>query len=93
MKSGLTVEQMRALLERLSTDDDYRELFRRDLAAALKQLPGSPDVPEGLEPGCCLLPAQLASKQTLAEAREQLLEDWQKRGSHIPHILEEERKR
>lgn len=88
MASELSREQVDALLTRLSTDAGYHALFQKDLAAALKQLPGSPDVPAGAVAGSCLQPRQLASMEALADARARIARDWFSREALIPKILE-----
>lgn len=88
MTDELDREQVDALLARLSTDDAYRKLFVSDLAGALRELPGSPGVPQNAEPGSCLRPAVLADKQTLADAHQRIVEEWMSLNSLIPKILE-----
>lgn len=84
----LTGEQADALLAKLSSDDAYRELFQRDIAAAFAQLPGQPAPPEGLTEGCCLQPLDLASKQQISDARDALRSALTSMVQHIPHLLE-----
>lgn len=88
MNSGLSREQVDALLVLLSSDDEYRDLFQKNLAAALAKLPGAPAVPPGTAAGACLMPAQLASKQQLAASRERLVNDHLAFNTQIPKILE-----
>lgn len=88
MNEALSREQVEALLGLLSSDDQYRELFQRDLETALARLPGAPAVPSGATPGSCLRPARLASKETLTRSREQLVGDYLAFGTLIPKILE-----
>ena len=91
----LTNEQATVLLKKLSSDDDYRKLFQNDLAAAFQQLPGQPAPPEppkgepDLEPGSCLRPTKLASKEKIAEASGALLETLTSYVSQKIFMLEE----
>lgn len=57
------------LLERLSTDDAFRERFSADPIAALAEV--GYQVPEGLVPSC-MSTAQMASKEEIAEAQRQI---------------------
>ena len=86
--ADLTPAQVDALLDKLSTDDAYRTLFVTDLKAAFAQLPGSPPVPPNLPPRCCLLPKQLAPKEKIAEAKQDIASKLTGQSSHIPHLLE-----
>ena len=60
MANELNSAQIDALLDLLSSDDDYRALFVRDLGKALERLPGKPGIPANVTPGSCLRPSQLA---------------------------------
>ena len=85
----LTSEQVDALLQKLSTDDAFRKQFASgDLAGAFSQLPGKPPVPPDLEPGCCLLPKSLASKEQIAASRQAIAEKLKGQNTHTPHVLE-----
>lgn len=86
--ADLTPQQVDALLDKLSTDDAFRKLFTTDLQAAFDQLPGKPQVPPNLPPRCCLLPQELASKQKIADTRQDIASKLTGQGSHIPHLLE-----
>ncbi len=88
MATGLNAEQIDALLKLLSTDDDFRVLFQSDLGAAFKRLPGQPEPPPDLPPGCCLRPKQLATKKKLAESREALAAELLSLGPLKDFILE-----
>lgn len=77
-----------ALLVKLSHDDDFRKLFVNDLGAALGQLPGAPGIPKGVEPGGCLQPVKLASKEALHESIQQLHATMMGSDNHIPKLLE-----
>ncbi|KGQ20156.1 hypothetical protein LF41_2110 [Lysobacter dokdonensis DS-58] len=89
MKKGGPTEELdpkvvRTLLDRLSTDDDFRELFQNDAHAALVEAgwkaPASaaaslaPVDQAKLSGGSCLMKsgATLASKEDIAAARPQL---------------------
>lgn len=58
------------LLDKLSTDDDFRDLFARDAGAAIAQVGGDPSGGE-----CMQLAAghTLASKEQIAADREKLM--------------------
>ena len=60
----LTSAHAHALVDRLATDDVFRELFRRDTPAALRAI----GVPEAA--AACVATRNLASKETFAAARE-----------------------
>ena len=77
----LTSAHAHALLDRLSTDDIFRELFRRDAPAALRAI----GVPE--DAAACLSTRTLASKETLAAARETLTRELTGTLSQIPNLL------
>jgi putative modified peptide len=85
----LTQEQADALLQKLSTDDDFRALFQKDVGAAFQQLPGKPAAPADLTPGCCLVPKTLASKAKIAATRSALLSTLTSRVEHKVFLLEE----
>lgn len=59
------------LLDRLSNDDAFREQFSKDPTSAMASLGHS--VPEGMEM-TCMATGELASKEQIAEARDQLRE-------------------
>ena len=88
MAQVLNNEQATALLDKLSSDDTYRELFTNDLAAAFAQLPGKPSVPKDLSPGCCLMPVKLASKATIAQSKQKMIEGMSAMQPYIPKVLE-----
>lgn len=85
---SLTPEQVDALLQKLSSDDAFRALFQKDIGAAFQQLPGSPKPPSDLSPGCCLMPAKLASREQIAATRKALGADATSRVTYKPHLLE-----
>lgn len=84
----LTPEQADALLNKLATDDAFRDLFQNDIGAAFKQLPGQPSPPPDLTPGCCLQPRQLASKEKLSQARDELYKSLTSLVEYKPHFIE-----
>lgn len=88
MATELSAEQVDALLDLLSSDDAYRELFMKDLGAALQRLPGKPGVPDGVRSGGCLMPAKLADKEKLRRSRDRIRNDLTSRNAHIPKVLE-----
>lgn len=88
MATDLNPEQVDALLDLLSSDDGYRELFTRDLGAALQKLPGSPPVPAGMSHGKCLMPVKLADKDAIRKSRDRIRDDLTSRNAHIPKVLE-----
>lgn len=59
------------LLDRLSTEDAFRELFQNDPRTALEQV-GYQAPPEAFH-SCCKV-QELASKETIAKAREAIRE-------------------
>lgn len=78
-----------ALLDRLSSDDAFRNLFVKSPEDALRQLPGTPIALPAGEPGSnCLRVSQLAAKEDLRATREQVRAQLLGKGSFIPHILE-----
>ena len=60
----LEAAQVDALLDRLATDDLFRELYQRDTPAALRAV----GVPE--EAAACIATRKLSSKETFAAARD-----------------------
>lgn len=81
------------LLEMLSSDDDFRDLFQRDATAALAQV-GHPPAQKLVASGryspndsfACMATNQLASKDALSQARQQLVGTLTGSGSHTdPH--------
>lgn len=60
-----------ALLEKLSSDDDFRALFVKSPEAALAEL-GYVPVDKALSPAACLQVSALASKEQIRESREEL---------------------
>jgi putative modified peptide len=88
MSDQLTSDQVSALLDKLSTDDDYRKLFVSDLGSALAQLPGRPGIPKGVVVGGCLMPAQLADKQRIIDTRKALQASLSGQDAHVPKVLE-----
>lgn len=54
------------LLELLSTDNDFRELFEKDPVAAVRK--AGHDIPEGTAMAC-MATVQVAPKEEIAEAR------------------------
>jgi putative modified peptide len=87
-ESTLTGEQVSSLLQKLSTDEKFRALFQSDLAAAFKELPGSPALPPDLKDGCCLKPKKLASAEKIAEASAMISEQLLGKRFFNPHMLE-----
>jgi putative modified peptide len=61
----LTPELVDKLLDKLGSDDHFREQFRRDPHAAMVKLGAAPDSKFGL----CLRPSQLAPKKEIQETR------------------------
>lgn len=84
----LTAEQADALLDKLSSDPAYRELFQKDIVAAFAQLPGQPSPPADLKPGCCLDPKTLAPPEQIKATREALSKSLTSLVQYIPHLLE-----
>lgn len=81
------------LLEKLSSDDDFRDLFQRDATAALAQV-GHPPAQKLVASGsyyptdafACMTTTQLASKDAISQARQQLTGTLTGSGSHTdPH--------
>ena len=77
----LTSAHAHALLDRLSTDDLFRELFKRDAPAALRSI----GVPE--EAALCLATRNLASKETIAAARDAMTRQLTGTLSLVPNLL------
>lgn len=72
--STLSKEQGVALLRKLSTDDNFRELFETKPAKALHEAGVPPETIVNLS-ALCLCPGKLASKQELGQVLEKLEED------------------
>ena len=62
----LSAKAADALLDKLSSDDKFRDLFKKDTAAALKQVGAPPEAA-----GCCN-PKKLPSKDAIKKARDVL---------------------
>ena len=62
----LTTEQANTLLDKLSSDDTFREQFQKDPAAALKSIGADQAAAE------CMSVKQLASKEAITNARDAL---------------------
>ena len=88
MPQVLNTEQATALLDKLSSDDSFRDLFAKDLPAAFAQLPGKPAVPSDLTDGCCLRPVKLASKETMAQSKQKMIQGMSAMQPYIPKVLE-----
>jgi putative modified peptide len=88
MSAQLNSEQVNALLDKLSSDDNYRKTFVNDLGTALAQLPGQPGIPKGVESGGCLMPVQLADKATIARTKQALHDALISSDTHVPKVLE-----
>ena len=84
----LSIDQMRCLFEKLSENDDYRDLFVRDIHAAFALLPGAPTVPAAMTPGTCFRPNNLASKEVLRIARDHVVALTLAGNPFIPKMLE-----
>jgi putative modified peptide len=86
---SLTPEQTDVLLDKLSNDKAFRELFQQDPAAAMKQLPGPPvEVPSGPPGSSCLRPKELMSPEQIAAIREKLVLQFTGLTSFIPHCID-----
>jgi putative modified peptide len=88
MANELNPEQIEALLDLLSTNQGYRDLFVNDLGAALAKLPGNPSVPPGLPDDSCLRPTKLASMEAIARTRVLLNRFPDQLQAFIPKLLE-----
>lgn len=64
MATSLTPQQVDTLLDKLGTDDAFRELWSKDTAAALKSI----DIPEAAA-ACFVNATSLASKEKLQGSR------------------------
>ena len=66
------------LLDLLSSDDDFRDLFARDARAALAQVGHLPAATAGITEGAwwCLKVESLASKEVIAHSRAELREQF-----------------
>lgn len=75
MNDRLTDETAIALLDKLSTDDAFRETFATNPRAALASLGHGPALDASQEKGIwdCWLIGQLASKEIIRASRDQLL--------------------
>lgn len=82
MTSIISVEVARALLDKLATDDDFRDQFQKNPRAALAQLghetPASDRGVEGRDPVLPLtrLRGGLASKEKIAAQTSTMLATW-----------------
>ncbi|HET6603996.1 MAG TPA: NHLP-related RiPP peptide [Xanthomonadaceae bacterium] len=83
MADRLDPKVVDALLDRLSSDDDFRERFQADPAAALAEV-GAGD----FEAASCLSVTRLASKEALRAARGALTAQLGSAMSQQPHKLE-----
>lgn len=73
----LPADQAEALLKRLSTDDDFRDLFTKDPRAALAEIGHGPAADSKAGTGIweSLQVKQLADKETMAKSYQQLHQD------------------
>lgn len=86
---SLTQEQTDVLLDKLSSDMDFRALFQDRPEEALKQLPGPPvQVPLGGRGSSCMRPRQLMSAEQIAAIRDKLAAQFTAQSSFIPHIVD-----
>lgn len=67
MSSSMTAEQVRQMVHRFATDDDFRALFEGNPAEALAQLGVPENVIAGLD-AKCLKPCKLGSKEMFQAA-------------------------
>ena len=83
MTSKFSSEVANKLLDKLSTDDDFRALFEADPRAAMSQLGHeTPEADHGIEGRDPVLPFQrlkggLASKEKIAAGSEQMKQSYQ----------------
>lgn len=82
------------LLDKLSTDDQFRELFKRDMRAALRTLghetPKSEEGVRGVDPVVCLTRSssgELASKEDIKAARSFLAERLSASAFHYDMVI------
>ena len=78
MAKNFSREVVDALLDKLSSDDQFRDLFKRNPRAALAQLGHHTDKAvegvRGSDPVMCLQGAELASKEEIRASRDILSE-------------------
>ena len=82
--STFTPNLVDKLLDKLSTDDRYREEFIQDPGKALEQL----GAPANFSCGPCMRPKNLASKEQIAKTRAALRAQLLGNSSHNVHTLE-----
>ena len=78
----LEATHVNALLDRLATDDVFRELYKRDTRAALRAV----GVPEAA--AMCIATKNLASKETFVAARDALFAQLSSTLMYTPFLLE-----
>ena len=71
MSNAMTTEQVRQMVHRFATDDEFRTLFEGNPAKALAQLGVADDVIAGLD-AKCLKPCKLGSKAAFQAANVEL---------------------
>lgn len=73
-KSKISDETAAALLDKLATDDSFRDLFQRDPRKALAAVGHAPAADASVEDGPwdCLSVDQLASKESIKASRDTL---------------------
>ncbi len=81
--AGLAPSVADVLLDKLSTDDEFRDLFESDPGAALSELGHTPG-----EEVSCLVVEQLADKAVIAQARDEIRSMLLGALTNIPHKLE-----
>jgi putative modified peptide len=79
-----TPELADKLLDKLGSDDAFRELFRHDTEAAMLQL----GAPADFKIGACLRPKPLASKEIFRRSRAIMRDVLLSKDGHQPHCLE-----
>lgn len=83
-KNPLSLADAVALLDLLTSDEAFRATFQADPAAALAQV--SPEAAAAAVE--CSMPGVLAPVEVLAEAREQLIEQFTKKAMFsLPHCF------
>jgi putative modified peptide len=89
MPNALPPAIVEALLDKLGSDDGFRELFQEDPRAALARLGYEPDLGDG-EVGAwaCLRVTRLASKEAIADDRGLLYSQLTSELGNIPHKLD-----
>ncbi len=76
-----------ALLDKLATDDAFREAFARDPRSALSSLAGAVEL-QGFTAWSCLTVSRLASKEEIARDRQLLRSQLCSALRDIPHRLD-----